>query len=141
MTNVEGAAELRAANRAVVETVIATISAGQFERLADFVSEDLVFELPYGPDFMPNPVVGREAWNGMQLTTFKLFSSFALELVEVHECLDPEELITEYRSDAVVARNGNAYRNRYIGVFRFRDGKISAWREFHNPEATRVISG
>ena len=36
-------------------------------------------------------------------------------------------------------RNGNAYRNRYIGVVRFRDGKISHWREFHNPQATDVL--
>jgi uncharacterized protein len=140
MTNVD-ATDLRAVNRAVVEAVIATISAGAFEHLADYVSEDLVFELPYGPDFMPNPIEGRDAWNEMQLMTFKLFSSFALELVEVHECLDPDELVAEYRSNAVVAANGNSYRNRYIGVFRFRDGKISAWREFHNPEATKVIFG
>jgi ketosteroid isomerase-like protein len=129
----------RASNRAVVEEVIATISAGRFEQLAEFVSDDLVFELPYGPDFMPNPIEGRETWNQMQLMTFKLFRSFTLELVEVHECLDPDKLIAEYRSNAVVARNDNAYLNRYIGVFRFRDGKICAWREFHNPEATRVL--
>jgi len=129
----------RESNRALVEEVIATISGGRFERLADYVSDDLVFELPYGPDFMPNPIVGREAWNEMQLMTFKLFRSFTLELVEVHECVDPDKLIAEYRSDAVVARNDNAYVNRYIGVFRFRDGKICAWREYHNPEATRVL--
>jgi len=123
----------------VVEEVIATISAGRFERLADYVTDDLVFELPYGPEFLPNPIVGREPWNQMQLMTFKLFRSFTLELVEVHECLDPDELIAEYRSDAVVARNDNAYVNRYIGVFRFRNGKICAWREYHNPEATRVL--
>jgi ketosteroid isomerase-like protein len=131
--------ERRAANRQVVSTVLDTVSAGKFDQLADYVTDDLVFELPYGPDFMPNPIEGRDAWNQMQLMTFKLFSSFALELVEVHECVDPDELIAEYRSDAVVERNGNAYRNRYIGVFRFRDGKISHWREFHNPEATKVL--
>jgi ketosteroid isomerase-like protein len=131
--------ERRAANRQVVNTVLDTVSAGKFDRLADFVTDDLVFELPYGPDFMPNPIEGRDAWNQMQLMTFKLFSSFAIELVEVHDCIDPDELIAEYRSDAVVERNGNAYRNRYIGVFRFRDGKISHWREFHNPEATKVL--
>ena len=129
----------RAANRQVVSTVLDTVSAGKFEQLADYVTDDLVFELPYGPDFMPNPIEGRDAWNQMQLMTFKLFSSFALALIEVHDCVDPDELIAEYRSDAVVARNGNAYRNRYIGVFRFRDGKISHWREFHNPEATKVL--
>ncbi|MEY2570844.1 MAG: uncharacterized protein QOE63_1194 [Acidimicrobiaceae bacterium] len=131
--------ERRATNRDVVATVFATVSAGKFDQLADLVSDDLVFELPYGPAFMPNPINGRDAWNEMQLMTFKLFSSFALELVEVHECLDPDELIAEYRSVAVVARNGNDYKNRYIGVFRFRDGKISHWREFHNPEATQVL--
>lgn len=129
----------RSDNQAIVRSVLATVSAGQFDKLADFVTDDLVFDLPYGPDFMPNPVLGRDAWNQMQLMTFELFSSFALELVEVHDCLDPDELIAEYRSEAVVVRNGNDYRNRYIGVFRFRDGKISHWREFHNPEATKVL--
>jgi len=133
-------AERRAANRAVVDNVLATITAGQFELLADFVTEDLVFELPYGPDFMPNPVHGREAWNQMQLMTFKMFSSFKQTLLESHDCLDPDLVIAEYQSDAVVAKNGNAYKNRYIGVFRFRDGKISHWREYHNPEATRVMA-
>ena len=129
----------RQANRGVVEAVMAAISAGGFDRLADYVTDDLVFELPYGPDFMPNPILGRDPWNEMQLMTFKLFSSFTLELLQVHECVDEDELIAEYRSDAVVARNGNPYANRYIGVFQFRDGKICAWREYHNPEATRVL--
>jgi uncharacterized protein len=129
----------RAANRALFVSVLATISAGQFDRLAEFMTDDLVFELPYGPDFLPDPIEGLETWNQMQLMTFKLFSTFALELVDVHDCIDPDELIAEYRSDAVVARNGNPYRNRYIGVLRFRDGKISGWREYHNPTATEVM--
>ena len=48
------------------------------------------------------PIEGLEPWNQMQLMTFGLFSSFALELGEVHECLDPDELVAEYRSSAVV---------------------------------------
>ena len=129
----------RAANRAVFVSVLETISAGDFDRLAEFMTDDLVFDLPYGPDFIPNPIEGLEPWNQMQLMTFQLFDSFRQELLEVHECLDPDELIAEYRSDAVVKRNGNAYRNRYIGVVRFRDGKICAWREFHDPRATDVL--
>ena len=76
-----------------------TISAGEFDRLAEFMTDDLVFDLPYGPDFLPNPIEGLEPWNQMQLMTFKLFSSFALELDEVHECLDPDELVAEYHSE------------------------------------------
>jgi ketosteroid isomerase-like protein len=129
----------RASNRAVFTSVIDTVSAGKFDELGDSMTDDLVFELPYGPDFLPNPIEGLQAWNAMQLMTFKLFSSFRLQLDEVHDCVDPDKLIFEYHSDAVVERNGNAYKNRYIGVVRFRDGKISHWREFHNPEATRVL--
>ncbi|MDZ4827237.1 MAG: nuclear transport factor 2 family protein [Actinomycetota bacterium] len=131
--------DVRAANRALFETVLETISAGKFEMLADFMTDDLVFDLPYGPDFLPNPIEGLEQWNQMQLMTFKMFSSFALTLDEIHECLDPDELVAEYHSDAVVVRNGNAYENRYIGVLRFRSGKISHWREYHNPQATDVL--
>ena len=131
--------DARAANRALFGSVIETISAGKFDMLADFMTDDLEFDLPYGPDFMPNPIKGLEQWNQMQLMTFKLFTSFTLTLDQVHECLDPDELIAEYHSDAVVARNGNEYKNRYIGVVRFRDGKISHWREYHNPQATDVL--
>ena len=131
--------ERRAANKARFLTVLETVSAGRFEDLGQSMTDDLVFELPYGPAFIPNPIEGLEAWNQMQLMTFALFSSFRLELMEFHDCLDPDELIAEYRSEATVLRNGNEYLNRYIGVLRFRDDKISAWREFHNPQATDVL--
>jgi ketosteroid isomerase-like protein len=129
----------RTANKDRFCTVLETVSAGRFEDLGQSMTEDLVFELPYGPSFIPNPVEGLEAWNQMQLMTFALFSSFRLDLVEFHDCLDPDELVAEYRSEAKVVRNGNDYRNRYIGVLRFRDGKISHWREFHDPQATEVL--
>jgi ketosteroid isomerase-like protein len=129
----------RAANKTLLTNVMKTISAGEFERLGEYMTQDLIFELPYGPDFIPNPVEGLDAWNQMQLMTFALFDSFGLEPIEFHDCLDPDQLIAEYRSDAIVKRNGNTYKNRYIGVLRFRDGKISHWREFHNPQATDVL--
>jgi len=129
----------RAGNRALVEAVIAAISAGEFDRVGDYLADDLVFELPYGPAFIPQPVVGLDAWNQLQRATFPRFRGFTLALGEVYDCVDPDTLIAEYRSEAIVVRNDNEYRNRYIGVFRFADGKIAAWKEFHNPEATSVL--
>ena len=129
----------RAANKQVFADVQATISAGEFDKLGQFMAEDLHFELPYGPAFMPKEFDGLSTWNDMQLMTFAMFDSFTLIPIEVHDCVDPDELIAEYRSEAKVKRNGNDYVNRYIGVLRFRDGKISHWREFHNPTATEVL--
>ena len=116
------------------------ISTGRSDEVVGLLTDDFTFELPYGPVGMP-PSFDKASYAGMQSATFKLFSSFALEPIEMHHMLDPDELVAEYRSDATVAASGEPYRNRYIGVFTFRDGKVRSWKEFHNPEATRVLAG
>jgi ketosteroid isomerase-like protein len=131
--------DVRAANRATFLAATSAISNGEYDALEALVTEDLVFDLPYGPSFMPNPVEGRATWMEMSRSTFKMFTSFHLEIDDVYDAVDPDLLIAEYHSDAVVAHNGNSYLNRYVGILRFRDGQISAWREFHNPEATKAL--
>lgn len=130
----------RATNRATFTAIMEAISGGDYGALEPLVTEDLVFELPYGPSFMPNPVVGRAAWMAMSTQTFALFSSFVQHVDEVYDLVDPDVLIAEYHSDATVTHNGNAYRNRYIGVLTFRDGLVCTWKEFHNPEATKALA-
>ena len=130
----------RAANRATFTAIMEAISRGDYGALESMVTEDLVFELPYGPSFMPNPVEGRAAWMAMSTQTFAMFSSFVQHVDAVYDLVDPDLLIAEYHSDATVAHNNNAYRNRYIGVLAFRDGRVCAWKEFHNPEATQALA-
>lgn len=131
--------ERRTTNRATLTAIMDAITRGAYDELATSVTDDLVFELPYGPSFMPNPVHGRDAWMAMSTQTFAMFSSFVQHIDAVYDLVDPDTLIAEYHSDAVVARNGNAYRNRYIGVLRFRDGLVCEWREYHNPESTKAL--
>jgi ketosteroid isomerase-like protein len=131
--------EVRARNEATVRAVLALITAGEYEALAGHVTEDLHFELPYAAPPIPGELHGRDMWDTMQRQTFALFSSFRNEPRAFYPSTDPNVLVAEYESDAVVKRNGKAYRNRYVGIFRFRDGRICAWREYHNPEATSVI--
>ena len=130
----------RAANRATLTAIMDAITRGDYDDLGSLVTEDLVFELPYGPSFMPNPVEGREAWMAMSTQTFAMFTSFVQHIDEVYDLVDPDVVIAEYHSDATVAHNGNAYRNRYIGVLRFRDGLVCGWKEFHDPEATKALA-
>lgn len=130
----------RAANRATFTAIMEAITRGEYGDLESMVAEDLVFELPYGPSFMPNPVVGRAAWMAMSTQTFSMFSSFVQHVDEVYDLVDPDVLIAEYHSDATVASNGNAYRNSYIGVLQFREGLVCAWKEYHNPDATKALT-
>jgi len=126
-------------NTEIVRRVLAHITAAEYDRLAELVTEDLVFELPYAAAPIPNEFHGRATWDAMQRGTFAMFDSFRNEPTAIYETGDPDVVIAEYQSDAVVKRNGRPYRNRYVGIFRFRDGRICAWREYHNPEATKVI--
>lgn len=123
----------REANEALVRRIMGHISANELPEMIALMHDDLEFELPYGGDMMPAPV-DKGVFASMQEPTFSMFSRFKLEPTIFHAMLDPDELVAEYRSDAEVKATGKAYLNRYIGVFRFKDGKVVAWREFHNPE-------
>ena len=103
---------LRERNLELVRRVFALISAGEHEQMVELMTDDLVFELPYGPEGMPGRFEGRRKFHRLQASMFPLFSRFALELVEVHPTLDPSMLVAEYRSDAQVKKNGAAYQNR-----------------------------
>ena len=43
------------------------------------------------------------------------------------------KLVAEYASDGTVTTTGKFYANTYIGVYRFRDGKLCGVREYYNP--------
>lgn len=129
-------AERRAGNRAVVEKAFGLLSQMRHRELGALISDDIDFELPYGPGQKALVVTGRERWLALNDATWPAFTRFALALTAVHELVDPDALVVEYQSDGQVRATGKPYRNRYIGVFRFRGGRICAWREFHNPEIT-----
>jgi ketosteroid isomerase-like protein len=46
-------------------------------------------------------------------------------------------LISEYHSDSRHLATGVAYSNRYLGILRFREGKVCYWREYINPLAIK----
>lgn len=126
-------------NEATVRAVFAAITAGAYDELANYVTEDLHFELPYAPKGIPSVTEGRATWDQNQRMTFELFDGFASTVDEVYPGADPDVIVVEYHSEATVRSNGKQYRNRYVGIFRFRDGRICLWKEFHDPQATRVL--
>ena len=58
---------------------------------------------------------------------------FTLTLTEVFECLDPNLLIAEYASEGRSTITNKPYKNTYIGLWRFREGKICGVKEYLNP--------
>jgi ketosteroid isomerase-like protein len=99
------------------------------EMLANY-TDDLVLETPYSEP--PAVHVGRENVRAYLEGAFEVFK-FRLDVIDVHECSDPDKFVVEYVSDGVVTTTGKDYANRYIGVYWFRDGAICKVREFYNP--------
>ena len=122
--------ERRTANREVLEQAMAAIGTGAREMLANLYTEDWVLELPFSDP--PKRLEGAAeiaAYLGPQMGRFE----FTLSLGEVHPCVDPDLLVAEYTSEGRVTSTGKPYRNTYIGLWRFRNGRICGVKEYLNP--------
>ena len=125
--------ERRAANREVLEQAMGAIGTDDRETLANLYTEDWVLELPFSEP--PKRLEGAAeiaAYLGPQMGRFE----FTLSLVDVHPCVDPDLLVAEYTSEGRAAATGKPYRNTYIGLWRFRDGRICGVKEYLNPMGT-----
>jgi ketosteroid isomerase-like protein len=126
--------EKRALNQTTVEKVFELISTGRAGETGPLLSEDLYFELPYGPGAQALEIRGRKNFLELNAKTWPAFRGFELTIAEVHRMLDPDKLILEYRSNGEIVATGKPFRNRYVGIFGFKDGLICEWHEFHNPD-------
>lgn len=120
-----------------VEDLFARLSARQFGSLRELLDDDAVFDVAYMPDdaSFPKPVRGAKAVQAVFETgVASMFSRLDFEILETYLGSDPGVIVVEYASSGVAAPTGRPYSNRYVGVFRIRDGRIAQWREYHNPE-------
>jgi len=120
----------RAVNRALMRRFATAIGDRDWAALADLLSADFLMEMPYGDPVQR--LEGREAYLAYVEPALSVMR-FRLSLDRIHDGLDPDQLISEYTSDGVATPTGKPYRNVYIGVFRFRDGRICGLREYWNP--------
>jgi uncharacterized protein len=103
------------------------------DELIAYFRDDAVMELPFAPGRMQRRYEGKDAIAAFQRFARDSFSQFSMTVDAIHETADPNVLIAEHRSDAVVAGNGRPYQNRYVTVFEFDDdGKIRTWREYYD---------
>jgi ketosteroid isomerase-like protein len=128
----------------VVREVFARLSSRDFDGVAALLADDIEFDLAYAPDVLPMPVRGRQGVHELITNIIGgMFDPMVLEVTAVYPCADTSMTVLEYASTGTVRHNGNAYANRYVGIFRIDDdGLVTFWREFHDAEAaTRALGG
>lgn len=120
----------RQRNFDTIVRVFAAVSAGDADAQVANYTDDIQLEFPFTDP--PTLVSGRRAVLERLTNAFKVFR-FSLELSEVHPGIDLDEFIVEFTGSGTYLPNGAPYTNRYIAVFRFRDGLICHQREYFDP--------
>ena len=122
--------KVREQNMEVLKTAISSIGTGNSDVFSNLYTEDWVLELPYSEP--PKVLTGiNEILTYLKPQMGKL--EFTLTLTEIFECLDPNLLIAEYVSEGRSTITNKPYQNTYIGLWRFREGKICGVKEYLNP--------
>jgi ketosteroid isomerase-like protein len=117
---------------AVVQKALDAIAAGELDAVMACLTDDVVFEFPYGDGGTVLDKAGACRTIGFIIKTF---AQRSFEIVEVYEPAGSDRLLVEYRSQFRSAVGDVDYANRYMAVFTFRDGLISLWREYADPVA------
>jgi uncharacterized protein len=102
---------------------------------ADLWADDAVQEMPFAVG-----VAGLEpAWRGKKAILTRYNKSIpgrrdhVFHIDRLHQTIDPDVIIVEARGKSTISENGRVYDQRYVFIFRLRDGKIVLNREHFNP--------
>ena len=129
---------MRETNKQTLRRAMSGISALDINAVRVELHDATDFVLPWEPAV---PDTDRDGFLKLLSVTFAMYRKFDITITEIYDLLDPNALIARYRGEAEGREKPVAYRNEYIGFFRFVDGKITAWREYANPEVTKAAMG
>ena len=131
--------QVRQANVALVGRFIDAINdSWNIEVMRDLVADDFLFIIPFAPDWFQVRHEGKENALRFLDSVRDLMDPENLHDVRIDTCAaDCSDVIAEYKSATRMRATNLAYRNEYIGRFRIRDGKITAFAEYLDP--TRFV--
>jgi len=122
-----------ALNLVVMEQCFEIIGRGDADGLVQHYTDDYVLELPFASADGGRRYEGRETVRARLQAVFRVLR-LEITLTEVHPCADPDLVIAEYTSVGTSLPTGARNANRYVGLWWFREGRVSRTREYFNPE-------
>ena len=125
----------REANKGVLRRAMAAVTALDTDAVLAEMDASAIFSLPFEPLVPDTDMAG---YRQLLTATFTMFKKFDVTITDIYDLVDPNVLIARYRSDSEGRDKPVVYQNDYIGVFDFRDGKMTSWREWANPEVSHA---
>lgn len=126
--------DLRDANIALVRRYWDAMNAWDFDAMAEMLSDDAVFEVPFLLPGWKRRHAGREkVMKAFIGDTSLIEGSLNVRILKADTLAsDPNEVFITYASDTKF-KNGAKYANEYVGLYKIRDGKICWLAEYFDP--------
>ncbi len=103
------------------------------DTLLDMVTDDILFEFPYGlPDGIRR-IEGKAALARYLPKVGKLFTIESMSLMRAILSGDRRHAVLEFSARAHANASGARYDQDYVSVIDLRDGRISRYRDYWNP--------
>jgi ketosteroid isomerase-like protein len=102
--------------------------------MADCYAGQFVIEMPYASGLGPERIeTTREEFRARVAAGTALRRYLRVDDVHIHETLDPEVLVAEYRLHGTMVTDGSPFSMAFVMVLRIRDGLIVHSRDYSNP--------
>ncbi|MFI5776009.1 nuclear transport factor 2 family protein [Nocardia sp. NPDC051570] len=122
---------------ATINEYFARSSAKDFDGMLKLCTDDVEMRIPYQPPGFPNKGTGKAEVRQMSAAAER-YDRVEQRVVSAEPMLDPNGWLVETKGDMVVRSTGRPYRNDYLNVVRFRDGKIAEIVTYHDSVAMLV---
>lgn len=123
----------------LLKSYIDRVAAVDGGTLVGMFSADAVQRVPFAPPGIPTKITGEAVGRGF-LALRLMFKSLAFSDVEIVDTSDPELAVGFAHAEATL-QTGAPYDQDYVFYVRVRNGKITEYREYMDPQrAQRVLA-
>jgi ketosteroid isomerase-like protein len=122
-------------NRDTIIAYFDLLMARDIDAWGELWAEDGKQENPFAPDGILSTYPDKKFILDWYKKTFKNRREHKFMLDHIHETTDPDTIIVEARATSIIGEINKLYEQRYVFVFKFRDGRIILNREYFNPLA------
>ena len=114
---------------ATIEGFFKGLEARQLDQVLGAMAPNVVQNMPLAPGSFPKQLQGIEAMRQQYSGVMQYTQSYERQYLPTQ---NPAQVLVKYQG-TITTQEGKPYNNSYVGLFEVKNGKISQFTEFFNP--------